>query len=80
MPLTRDLDNIFCIKEDRKISMGNTFSWDGKTYIVNENKSYKFRRININMHYNGDITFDIMGKKISAKLYNPIPRIEAIAA
>lgn len=80
LPITKELDNIFCIKEDRKISIGNTFSWNRDTYIVDEARNYRFRRVNINTHYNGNITFDIMGKSISVKLYNPISRREASAA
>ena len=80
MTLTRDLNNVFCIKEDRKISIGNTFSLDGKTYIVDGNRNYRFRKVNINTHYNGDITFDIMGKNISVKLYNTKSKKEAMAA
>lgn len=58
------LDNIFCIKENRKISQANTFSWQGQVYILQEEKNYKFRTININTHYDGRITFDIMGKTV----------------
>jgi len=65
--LNKDLKNIFCIKENRKISNGNTFSWNGQCYVVDEVRSYKFRTININTHYSGEITFDIMGKEVSVR-------------
>ena len=62
----KDLDKIFCIKEKRKISQANTFSWQGQTYVIQEEKNYKFRTININTHYDGRITFDIIGKTVRA--------------
>ena len=80
MELTQNLDNIFCIKERRKISTGNTFSWNGECYIVNEDRNYRFRSININTHYNGNITFDIMGKKVSACIYKVKPSAQAMAS
>lgn len=72
-----DLDTIFCIKQRRKISSGNVFSWQGISYIVNEDRSYKHRTININQHYSGKITFDIMGKEISVKTYKRVDRSAA---
>jgi hypothetical protein len=80
MELKDNLDNIFCMKEKRKISNGNTFSWNSQTYIVDENRSYKFRTVHINTHYNGDTTFDIMGKSINVRPYLPIPRESSMAA
>lgn len=68
MQLNHNLENIFCMKDSRKVGNGNTFSWQGNIYIINEIKNYKFRTININTHYSGEITFDIMGKDISAGL------------
>jgi hypothetical protein len=73
------LDLIFCMKEQRKIGNGNTFSWNGRSYIVDENRSYKFRAININTHYGDLITFDIMGKEIKVRPYLPVSR-ESLAA
>ncbi len=78
--VTQDLANIFCVKEKRKISIGNTFSWNGECYVINDDRSYRFRSININTHYNGDVTFDIMGKAISASTYKAISPIDALTA
>ena len=78
--LEEDLENIFCIKEGRKVSNGNTFSWNGQQYIVDEDRSYKFRTVSINTHYDGRITFDIMGKSIKIRPYIPISRDNLLAA
>jgi len=80
MPLEKDLKNIFCLKEKRKISNGNVFSWNGNQYIIEGFKSYKFRTVNINTHYSGEVSFDIMGKPVTAGLYNPNPRTNFAAA
>lgn len=76
----KDLDSIFCVKDHRKISNGNTFSLEGTQYIVNEERSYKFRTININQHIDGSRSFDIMGKVVKVERYIPIPRENSIAA
>jgi len=80
MPLEKNLKNIFCIKEKRKISNGNVFSWNGEQYIVDGTKSYKFRNININTHYSGEVSFEIMGSPVSAILYSPQRRTDDAAA
>lgn len=80
LELRDNLDEVFCIKENRKISNGNTFSWNSQVYIVDENRSYKFRTIHINTHYSGDITFDIMGKTLNVRPYIPVPRENSLAA
>lgn len=59
----KNLELIFCMKEKRKIGNGNTFSWNGQSYIVDEDRSYKYRVVDINTHYNNKTTFDIIGKK-----------------
>ena len=74
------LRNIFCVKESRKISNGNTFSWQGEQYIVDEDRSYKFRTININTHIDGTNSFDILGREVKVKRYIPAPRENLIAA
>ncbi|MBF0208524.1 MAG: ISNCY family transposase [Oligoflexia bacterium] len=62
-----DLEQIFCIKEKRKISSSNSFSWKGEKYIVDECRDYRYRTININTHYDGHCSFDILGKIVSIK-------------
>ena len=75
-----DLEKVFCIKESRKISMGDIFSWNGNKYIVDEDRSYRFRNIIINTHYNGEITFEVMGRTVSVKRYSLDSKEEALAA
>lgn len=61
-----NLDLIFCKKLRRKIGSGNTFSWEGGTWILKEKNNYANRIININTHLNGSYSFDIMGRKVLA--------------
>jgi len=60
-----NLDNIFCKKTKRKVSLTNSFSLDGETYIVNEDENYRFRSININTHIDKSTSYDICGRVIS---------------
>jgi transposase len=62
-----NLDIIFCKKLPRKIGPGNTFSWQGETWVLEEKYSYANRIININTHLNNSNSFDIMGRKVHAK-------------
>lgn len=62
-----NLDLIFCKKLPRKIGSGNTFSWQGETWILQEKHNYANRIININTHLNGSYSFDIMGRKVQAQ-------------
>jgi len=63
-----NLDIIFCKKLQRKVMCGNVFSWDNVTWVIDEIKSYAGREINVNMHLNGDYSFDIMGRKVHCKV------------
>lgn len=76
----QDLDPISCLKEQRKIGNGNTFGWNGETYIVDEARSYKYRTVNINTHYGNKITYDIMGREIKVRPYVPVRRESSLAA
>lgn len=62
-----NLDLIFCKKVQRKVMVGNVFSWEGVTWIVDGNKDYYGREININTHLDGSYSFDIMGRKVHCK-------------
>ena len=59
-----ELDFVFCIKNRRKISGAHTFSWEGNYYVIDEDRDYRFRTININNHIDGSTSFDIMGRKV----------------
>lgn len=80
LKVTQDLESVFCIKEKRKISNGNVFSWNGTNYIIDEDRNYRFRSVNISTHYDGQITFDILSKKVLVKEYFPIRRENSMAA
>ncbi len=63
-----NLDLIFCKKIQRKVMNGNVFSWDNVTWVIDDEKSYSGREININTHLNGSYSFDIMGRNIPFKV------------
>ena len=63
-----DLDIIFCKKIRRKIMTRNIFSWESVSWILDEKKCFKGREININIHLNGSYSFDILGRKVTAKV------------
>lgn len=58
------LDLIICKKERRKINMGNVFSYDSVTWLIEEKRCYRGREVNINTHIDGRQSFDIMGKEV----------------
>jgi transposase InsO family protein len=64
-----DLELVFCKKYERKVAQGNTFSWDGKLWIINGNRRYDYRILNVNAHLDGTTSFDIMGKVVTASIF-----------
>ena len=59
-----DLDLIFGRKTKIKIGGGMQFSHSGKTFMVDEDRDYRFRRIWVNEHIDGSISYDIMNKRV----------------
>jgi hypothetical protein len=59
-----DLERALCIKESRKVSLGQTFSYGSSLYGIEADRDYRFRTININKHIDGRVSYDIMGKDI----------------
>jgi hypothetical protein len=66
-----NLDLIFCVKEHRKIGSAQMFSWNGKTYVVQSKRDYRYRTININTHLDGSVSFDVMGIAVPITEYIP---------
>lgn len=64
----QNLKNILCRKISRKIAPGNIFSYLNKKYVLQGYKDYRFRKININTHQDGTITYDINGKKVEVEI------------
>lgn len=58
---------ILCKKERRKIGVGNVFSYESVTWLIDEKRCYRGREVNINTHVDGRQSFDIMGKEIHPK-------------
>jgi hypothetical protein len=65
-----DLDIIFCKKIRRKVMVGNVFSWDNVTWVLEDKKCFYGREINVNIHLDGSYSFDIMGRKVQCKISN----------
>lgn len=61
------LEMILCKKEHRKIGVGNVFSYDSVTWLIEDKRCFRGREVNINTHIDGRQSFDIMGKEIKAK-------------
>jgi len=45
--LKERLDEIFCIREQRKVTSGETISWDGQTYSVDHDYDYSIQKLTI---------------------------------
>lgn len=61
------LDLIFCRKERRKIGVGNVFSYNSVTWLIDDKRCYRGRVVNINTHIDGSTSFDIMGRETKPK-------------
>ena len=64
-----NLELVLCRKNSRKVTSGNTFSFEAQKYLIRGHKNYRFRTVNINTHQDGSVSYDIMGKKIEVDLY-----------
>ena len=62
-------DLILCKKEVRKIGVGNVFSYDSITWIIDSKTCFRGRTVNINTHIDGRQSFDIMGREVDAKVH-----------
>lgn len=62
-----NLDLIFCKKEKRKIGVGNVFSYENVTWVIDSKSCYRGRVVNINTHLDGSQSFDILGRKLKAR-------------
>lgn len=63
-----NLDLIFCKKVQRKVMVGNVFSWEGVTWVIQATKDFYGREINVNSHLDGSYSFDMMGRKVQCKV------------
>lgn len=61
------LDLILCKKERRKVNIGNVFSYNSVTWLIDEKRCYRGREVDINTHVDGSQSFDIMGKEIQPR-------------
>jgi hypothetical protein len=62
-----NLDMILCKKERRKIGVGNVFSYESVTWLIDDKRCFRGREVNINTHLDGRQSFDIMGKEIKPR-------------
>ena len=61
------LEMILCKKERRKVNVGNIFSYNSVTWLIDDKRCFRGREVNINTHVDGSQSFDIMGKEIYPK-------------
>lgn len=64
VPKEKSLQNIFCIKEIRKVSAGQSFSYGGETHLVEKTQDYRFRTVHILSFEDGKVEFEIHGRKV----------------
>jgi transposase-like protein len=62
-----DLDLLFCHKLQRKVGVGNVFSWQGHDMVIAEKSNHAHRLVNINTHIDGEVSFDIMGRLVNVE-------------
>lgn len=62
-----NIDLVLCKKERRKIGIGNVFSYESVTWLIDVRRCYRGREVNINTHVDGRQSFDIMGREIYPK-------------
>jgi hypothetical protein len=74
-----NLENIFCRKIDRKIGLGQQFSYKNQMFIIDEDLSYACGRVWINEHIDGTTSYDIMGREVKVKKYSPAKRKDHLA-
>ncbi len=78
---TADLDNIFCVKEERTVDNANCVKWNGKVFqIERQDFRYSFAKckVIINSHINGRVSISYGHKTLgvydkTGKLINPLP-------
>lgn len=65
--LKNKLDEIFCIKEYRKVSFGETISWRGKEYLIEHNFIHSLRKmvIELRTYIDGKTKAFYAGKEVS---------------
>ena len=72
-PLPKDinLDDIFCLKDIRKVDKTNSFSYEGKTYSLNHKNILVYRKVKLHIHsdikirvfYNGEFIEELPYQK-----------------
>ena len=73
---TVDLDNIFCVKEERIVDNANCVKWNGKVFqIERQDFRYSFAkaRVTVNKHINGTISISYGHKTIGIYDENAVP-------
>lgn len=70
IPEGKDLRSVFCIKEKRKVSQAQTFSYGGEVHLVDKTRDYRFRTVDILLHDDGHTDFKIYGKRVSVTKMN----------
>ena|GEM_PF-1022877 len=76
-PLPKDinLEDVFCLKEQRKVAKDNSFSYDGSTYTINHKYNMVAFTVNLHIHPMRKIRVWHNNKFIQEFKYNRKPQI-----
>ena len=50
LPDRINLDDIFCVKDIRKVDKTNSFSYQGKSYLLNHKNNLVYRKVELHLH------------------------------
>jgi transposase InsO family protein len=68
-----NLDLVFGIKEQRKITPNHTISYNGKTYLIHTTTDLRYRPIEVCRSENDDLRFFVYGQEHQATLVEQLP-------
>ena len=60
------LNKVFTIKDKRRITSGNVFSYENEKYVINYDVNLRYKFITILNYDDGRIEFEVMGKSVTA--------------
>jgi hypothetical protein len=81
VPEGKNLKDIFCIKETRKISGSQSFSYGCEMHLVEKTQDYRFRTVHILSYEDGKVEFEIHGRKVQVtKIKKNLGELSQVAA
>ena len=72
LPNGKDLNEIFCLKHDRKVNRDHTFSWNSEIYRIDSFLKYSIHKQKLEIRTYQDLTWKVFfaGKEIKVSLVN----------